>query len=1651
MNKILRIFITAIILFSFTKTFAQCNYSIVLFDTFGDGWNGGQVTLLVGTTTYGPYTITNGGGPLTYNFMVNTGDQIHVTFTAGNWPEENEYFIYDSDGIEIFHDGPNPTASNTLVGTGTCPSCPAPGSLSASNITLNSASLNWNELASATQWNKQYGPFGFTLGTGTIVSGITTKPYSLSGLTAATSYDFYVQSYCGSGDTSSWAGPFSFSTPVCQPSEQCGYIMDMHDLGNSWNGANITVLQNGIPMGSFTVTGGGANLDTVWLCSAANISLVWASGMYDNETIFQMLDPYGVVVFSWTSGNAPAAGIFHTFTSYCDPQTCPATNGLSVTNITDVSAILNWNEVGTATTWQIEYGLFGFTHGTGTLLNGVTSNPYVISSLSDYTSYSFYVRSVCSPGDTSLWTGPLSFTTLLGAFPNPTPCEIQVHIPDGGCIDIPINVSGIGTQLGTDVLLSDFRFIVKHTWDGDISATLRSPNGVNVSLAYNNGGNGDNFGIINGLCNSYTNFNMTGVNGPITSGVAPFVGSYVPLGNFNDFNDDSDPNGQWILHICDLMTTDTGSVQFIQLVFEPIIPPATVLINELDCDQVGNDSLEFVELYDGGVGNYPLDQYTVVFFNGSTDQCYMSFDLDGYTTDSAGYFVIGNSDVPGVSLVFANNLLQNGADAVALFVDSAATFPAGTLITLTNLVDALVYETADPTDIQLLALLNTGQPQIDEDLYVNKDIASCSRIPNGSGGLRNTYTYLPAPPTPKAVNRAMPSLVWQSSVFTESLNNDGSAPDVLYFKLNHLLFSSVGSFTDGVEYVVANVPAGLTAVLTTLTDTTGTLTLTGNALSHLNADDVNNLTVTFQDAAYNGLTSNFVIGNSKNNIVVDFFDTTPLTLTWDNTIFIESASNDGSVTGSINLTLYSETFILNSGIFLPSSHYVATNVPAGLTLQIESTSDTSAIISLSGNALNHTLADDINNMSVVFQDAAFTGGSATAVAGYRNDSLEIHYLDPYVMDLSSTIIPSPTIYICNNCPCNSPDIYIHNNGPDTLRLNDTIYTFYQHAPLPGTVQDTIILGSDLAPGDSVLYEPVLDVTQMGVYNLIFYTSCSGDVLSSNDTATATIYAYEVTMDMGGFNDTIVTYSYPHSLMAGLISSPFPYSYLWSDGTSGQTISVMADGWYSVTVTDSIGCSAYDSVYIYLNQTLLDLAITIDPSDTAYVCNNCQSNYPSFLIINYGPNNAYLGDTIFITWSCSCDSLYNNVIDTVVLSADLVPGDTLNYYPVMNIDLAGIYQIGASFYTYYDNLDSNNAAFSTINSYQLAVSLGGVNDTLTIVSFPHTIDAGICTSPLGCNYIWSNSDITQITQVNTEGWIGVTVSDSNGCSVYDSVYVMVNPDLTDLSIEIPVDTFYVCNNCPCNYPSVSIINNGPHNILQNDTIFVYNLHAPLSFPIKDTLVLTSDFNVGDTISFVPGLDITQNGQYPVNFFINHPDNFIETNDTCHSNIFAYQIIVDLGGVNDSIEVTDWPWALFAGNCTSPFTCHYLWSTGVVINVIGVMANDWYGLTVTDDYGCVASDSVYVYKSDGISDVSGLNGIKVYPNPAKDKVTIEINSKNFGDATISLYSINGVLLNEKKNEGQLFTKETFDISGIASGIYYLRIATDDGISFVKLVVE
>ncbi len=110
------------ILLSPASLFA-CLYTVELYDSFGDGWNGGQLNILVnGTPVLTNLTLSDGYGPAVFSFNVANGDQISTVYTAGSWSSENEYFIYNSAGALVFSDGTqNQVPAGGVLGLAVCP------------------------------------------------------------------------------------------------------------------------------------------------------------------------------------------------------------------------------------------------------------------------------------------------------------------------------------------------------------------------------------------------------------------------------------------------------------------------------------------------------------------------------------------------------------------------------------------------------------------------------------------------------------------------------------------------------------------------------------------------------------------------------------------------------------------------------------------------------------------------------------------------------------------------------------------------------------------------------------------------------------------------------------------------------------------------------------------------------------------------------------------------------------------------------------------------------------------------------------------------------------------------------------------------------------------------------------------------------------------------------------------------------------------------------------------------------------------------------------------------------------------------------------------------------------------------------------------
>lgn len=155
-------------------------------------------------------------------------------------------------------------------------------------------------------------------------------------------------------------------------------------------------------------------------------------------------------------------------------------------------------------------------------------------------------------------------------------------------------------------------------------------------------------------------------------------------------------------------------------------------------------------------------------------------------------------------------------------------------------------------------------------------------------------TSAPAPtPTPTF------TVTYSSGTFAEAGANNGSisATSTITLAGGETFTGTTGQPLAGT--VVTNVPDGLTAVVTKASATTATVSFTGNATSHADANDISNLTVTLGNTAFTGGSASAVTGATKSNLVIDFAD--PVVATFTVTVSNGELVYAGSATGAISI------------------------------------------------------------------------------------------------------------------------------------------------------------------------------------------------------------------------------------------------------------------------------------------------------------------------------------------------------------------------------------------------------------------------------------------------------------------------------------------------------------------------------------------------------------------------------------------------------------------------------------------------------------------------------------------------------------------------------------------------------------------------------
>lgn len=427
----------------------------------------------------------------TLDIPSHTGDYFAYNLTAAGYTGKVRLAIYGESTVtnqrnEVFIDNFNVVQ---------VPTCPRPTKLRLDSSTTTTAVMNWINGASDVSWLLEYGPVGFTPGTGTTVPSAT-NPGTISGLTHSTCYDVYMRSICGVGDTSIQIGPQRVCTkcapiadfctdfesaaanevPLCWSSyinstSSFATVQTLNSTFNAYSGNHSVRMynQNDASATLMLISPEISNLSagnrraSFWAKGDTNIYIGTMTDPTNPATYFPIDTLENLSRTAYTNYRIDFSGYTGTdkyIAIFFKPQTtydyayiddfcweiipsCEKAPAVKILNagVDSTSLNIGWNIDTTQASYMVAYGPAGYdpvTNPAGGDTTTSTTNFKSVTNLQPLTEYCFWVKAICKNGDTSFWDGPHCAKT---GCPSSTPFPYADNFADYKF------VTGVGEQL----------------------------------------------------------------------------------------------------------------------------------------------------------------------------------------------------------------------------------------------------------------------------------------------------------------------------------------------------------------------------------------------------------------------------------------------------------------------------------------------------------------------------------------------------------------------------------------------------------------------------------------------------------------------------------------------------------------------------------------------------------------------------------------------------------------------------------------------------------------------------------------------------------------------------------------------------------------------------------------------------------------------------------------------------------------------------------------------------------------------------------------------------------------------------------------------------------------------------------------------------
>lgn len=499
----------------------------------------------------------------------------------------------------------------------------------------------------------------------------------------------------------------------------------------------------------------------------------------------------------------------------------------------------------------------------------------------------------------------------------------------------------------------------------------------------------------------------------------------------------------------------------------------------------------------------------------------------------------------------------------------------------------------------------------------------------------------------------------------------------------------------------------------------------------------------------------------------------------------------------------------------------------------------------------------------------------------------------------------------------------------------------------------------------------------------------------------------------------------------------PFTYLWSTTDTTQTIDSLCLGNYTVTVTDSLGCSA-DTVVVIDVAAPLPLVFTVQPSGCNGECTGSASvTLNGSVVVSYlwsvGDSTQTIDSlcagqysaTLIDSMGCSFTDTMQIIPATFSLNSVITPPVCAGQCNAnITITPSGIppYSIlwasGDSTSFFLDSLCAGVYPVTVIDSINcMAIDSILITDPPSITntfSVTNPKCPGFCDGEVTVNaqgngsltYVWNTVPPQSDTTASNlcQGYAVVTISDINGCQKTDSALLVEPPPIIIGKNILNVSCSGQCDG----FIGLNVFGGTPgYTYVWSNGFTIPNL---LNLCPGTYTVTVTDFN---NCTKMDSTIITE----PLPITIS----FSATNATCQGCTDGSATGTVTGG-------------------TLPYD--YLWlGLGDTDSIITGVGAGIYTLCISDLNNCIFCDTVVITEPNAVLNYtqSGMS-VSVFPNPAKEVCYIKIAGSVSQKLSVYIADISGRVIKEINSPAvdtgteQLYRIET---AQLPAGIYFARI--------------